>query len=475
MKKNLIFIAFIFLFQNGFSQPDNTINPVPTPYQLEWQNMEFYLFMHFGPNTFTNLEWGKGTENADVFDPTDLDCNQWCRIAKAAGAKGIIITAKHHDGFCLWPSKYSTHTVKESKWRNGKGDVLKELSEACKKYGLKFGVYLSPWDRNHPAYGTPAYNDVFVNMLKEIFTNYGPIWELWWDGANGEGPNGKKQVYDFGRFTRVVRRLSPQTIIFSDIGPDARWCGNENGYAGETNWDLLDTAGFKRGKGAPPSDTLNTGNMWGKNWIPAECDVSIRPGWFFHPKEDSLVKTPEQLFEIYLKSVGRGANLILNVPPDRRGLITQYDSASLMNFKKLREENFSNDLSKEGREFFIYNKRPIPIMRLNTGNNQSYQTITMTQSQSIEIAFNQPEKINCIVLQENLMNGQNCAKFTIQLLNSNHELIKKIEGTTIGHKRIVTFPETEANFVNLSINEQKGFTKIYGIVPYLINESLVEK
>jgi len=475
VKKNLIFIAFIFLFRNGFSQPDNTINPVPTPYQLEWQNMEFYLFMHFGPNTFTNLEWGKGTENADVFDPTDLDCNQWCRMAKAAGAKGIIITAKHHDGFCLWPSKYSTHTVKESKWRNGKGDVLKELSEACKKYGLKFGVYLSPWDRNHPAYGTPAYNDVFVNMLKEIFTNYGPIWELWWDGANGEGPNGKKQVYDFARFTSVVRRLSPQTIIFSDIGPDARWCGNENGYAGKTNWDLLDTAGFKRGKGAPPSDTLNRGNMWGKNWIPAECDVSIRPGWFFHPKEDSLVKTPEQLFEIYLKSVGCGANLILNVPPDRKGLITQYDSASLMDFKKLREENFSNDLSKKGREFFIYNKRPIPIMRLNTGNNQSYQTITMTQSQSIEIAFNQPEKINCIVLQENLMNGQNCAKFTIQLLNKNHELIKKIEGTTIGHKRILTFPETEANFVNLSINEQKGFTKIYGIVPYLINESLVEK
>lgn len=475
MKKYIICAICIFLFQSGFSQTDGNINPVPTKYQLAWQDMEYYFFMHFGPNTFTNLEWGKGTENAEVFDPKDLDCDQWCRIAKAAGAKGIIITAKHHDGFCLWPSKYSTHTVRESSWRNGKGDVLKELSASCKKYGLKFGVYLSPWDRNHPAYGTPAYNDVFVNMLKEIFSNYGPIWELWWDGANGEGPNGKKQVYDFARFTKVVRKLSPQTIIFSDIGPDARWCGNEKGYAGKTNWDLLDTAGFKRGVGAPPTDTLNQGNMYGKNWIPAECDVSIRPGWFFHPKEDSLVKTPEQLFEIYLKSVGRGANLILNVPPDRRGLITEYDSSSLMGFKKLRKESFSNDLSNQSKEYFVYNNNPMPIKRLNTGNRESFETITMTASQSIEMAFNQPEKINCIVLQENLTNGQNCAKFTIQLLNKNHELIKKIDGTTIGHKRILTFPETEVNFVNLSINEQKGFTKIYGMETYLIDERLVEK
>lgn len=474
MKKNLIFIAFIFLIQTAFSQSYSN-NPKPTQSQLVWQDMEYYLFMHFGPNTFTNLEWGKGTENAEVFDPKDMDCDQWCRIAKEAGAKGIIITAKHHDGFCLWPSKYSTHTVRESKWKDGKGDVLKELSEACKKYGLKFGVYLSPWDRNHPAYGTPAYNDVFVNMLKEIFTNYGSIWELWWDGANGEGPNGKKQVYDFARFTRVVRSLSPNTIIFSDIGPDARWCGNESGHAGETNWNTLDTAGFKPGAGAPPTDTLNMGNKFGKVWIPAECDVSIRPGWFYHKEEDSLVKSPEQLFEIYLKSVGRGANLILNVPPDRRGLITQYDSASLMGFKELREQSFANDLSKKGRQYFIYNKKPFPVRELNTGNSQSYETITMTESQSIEIALNQSEKMNCIVLKENLTDGQNCAKFTIQLLDKNHEIIRKIDGTTIGHKRILTFPETEANFIDLSVNQQKGFTKISEMKAYLVDEKLIEK
>ncbi|HKP31605.1 MAG TPA: alpha-L-fucosidase, partial [Chitinophagaceae bacterium] len=296
---------------------------IPTRAQLQWHDMEFYFFAHFGPNTFTDKEWGEGDEPEDIFNPTNLDCEQWCRIAKQAGAKGIIITAKHHDGFCLWPSKYSTHTVRESKWRNGKGDVLKELSAACKKYGLKFGVYISPWDRNHPDYGTEKYNDVFVNMMKEIFTNYGPIWELWWDGANGEGPNGKRQVYDWNRFEKTVRKLSPNTVVFSDIGPDIRWVGNEKGIAAETNWNLLDTAGFARGIGAPPNDTLQQGNVFGKNWIPAECDVSIRPGWFYHKEEDNKVKSPEELFDLYLKSVGRGANLLLNIPPDRRGLINE--------------------------------------------------------------------------------------------------------------------------------------------------------
>jgi len=475
LKKNFIFLLLIFLFQPAFSQTNKKNNPVPTQSQLVWQDMEYYFFAHFGPNTFTGLEWGKGTEKAEVFDPKDLDCDQWCRIAKAAGAKGIMITAKHHDGFCLWPSKYSTHTVRESQWKNGKGDVLKELSAACKKYGLKFGVYLSPWDRNHPAYGTPKYNDVFVNMLKEIFTNYGPIWELWWDGANGEGPNGKKQVYDFARFEKVVRKLSPNTIIFSDIGPDARWCGNEKGYAGKTNWDLLDTAGFKRGAGAPPTDTLNQGNVWGKNFIPAECDVSIRPGWFYHQKEDSLVKTPQQLFEIYSKSVGRGANLILNVPPDERGLITKYDSASLMGFKKLREESFANDLSRKGTSFFVNNKKKTIAVNTDYSNNKILERITAPHSQSIEIEFKNAQKMNCIVLEEDLKEGQNCAKFTIQLLNKNKELIKEINGTTIGHKRILTFPETDVRAIKFSIQSQKEPTRIGEIESYLIDEKLIEK
>ncbi len=472
MKKILSLIAFISFYSLIYAQSIDYKAPRPTFSQLAWQNMEYYFFAHFGPNTFTGLEWGKGTEKAEVFDPTDLDCEQWCRIAKAAGAKGIIITAKHHDGFCLWPSKYSTHTVRESKWRNGKGDVLKELSAACKKYGLKFGVYLSPWDRNHPAYGTPAYNDVYVNMLKEIFKNYGPIWELWWDGANGEGPNGKKQVYDFARYERVVRKFSPNTIIFSDVGPDVRWCGNENGFVGITNWNTLNIDGFTAGAGAPSPDTLNTGNIYGKYWIPAECDVSIRPGWFYHRKEDSLVKTPEQLFEIYLKSVGRGANLLLNVPPDDRGLFTSYDSAALMGFRKLREKSFADNLSKAGKGYFITGDKRQLAKYLNDGSRKSAAVITDPSSQTLDIHFDKPQKFNCILLKEKLANGQHCKSFRITI-SSNGQTVKEIEGTTVGHKRILTFPEVSATDVSFSITDQKGITGISEIETYLIPEKLV--
>ncbi len=466
-----IFAVLIFtLFTHVVIAQQKNYEPKPTKAQLAWHDMEFYLFTHFGPNTFTDLEWGHGNEKEEVFNPAELDCDQWCRIAKASGAKGIIITAKHHDGFCLWPSKYSTHTVRESKWKNGKGDVLKELSASCKKYGLKFGVYLSPWDRNHPAYGTPEYNDVFENMLKEIFTNYGPIWELWWDGANGEGPNGKKQVYDFNRFEKLIRTISPNTIIFSDIGPDIRWVGNESGIAGKTNWNTLDTAGFMRGAGAPPQDTLNTGNIYGKNWVPAECDVSIRPGWFYHKKEDTLVKSPQQLFELYLKSVGRGACLLLNVPPDGRGLFTKYDSASLVGFKKLRDDNFGNNLSKKGRGYFIPQNGKRTTAKLNDANNASFEQVNFPLVQSMGIEFKSPQKVNCIVLKENLMNGQHCIQFTIKLLDAKYEMIKEIDGTTIGHKRIITFPATEASNIKLSIDEQKGTSNISEIEAYLIEK-----
>lgn len=475
MNKAILFFAILFLCDYGFSQPAGYVNPKPTANQLVWQNNDFYLFAHFGPNTFTGLEWGKGTENADVFNPEHLDCDQWCRIAKAAGAVGIIITAKHHDGFCLWPSKFSTHTVKESKWRNGKGDVLKELSEACKKYGLKFGVYLSPWDRNHPAYGTPEYNDVFVGMLKEIFKNYGPVWELWWDGANGEGPNGKKQVYDFARYERVVRKLSPNTVIFSDVGPDARWCGNEKGFIGTTNWNTLNTAGFTPGAGAPSADTLNTGNIYGKHWIPAECDVSIRSGWFYHKREDSLVKTPDQLFEIYLKSVGRGANLLLNVPPDTDGLISSFDSAALMEFKKLRDESFRNNISKAGTGYFVSERKKIVDKKLNDGNSLTASSIARPFSQTLSIYFATPQKINCIILKENLANGQNCIRFKILISGKEKQFERVIEGSTIGHERILTFPETDAENISLKIIQQKGDTEISEIGAYLISPELAEK
>jgi len=474
MPKYFLFLWFVFFSAARSIAQTGDNFPKPTKAQLAWHDMEFYLFMHFGPNTFTDLEWGHGNEKEEVFNPTNLDCEQWCRIAKASGAKGIIITAKHHDGFCLWPSKFSKHTVRESKWKDGKGDVLRELSMACKKYGLKFGVYISPWDRNHPDYGTEKYNDVFVNMMKEIFTNYGPVWELWWDGANGEGPNGKRQVYDWKRFEKTVRDLSPNTVVFSDIGPDVRWVGNEQGFAGKTNWNTLDTAGFTRGAGGPPQDTLNAGNVNGKNWIPAECDVSIRPGWFYHKAEDSKVKTPEQLFDLYLKSVGRGANLLLNVPPDGRGLINENDSAALVGFNRLKEENLRNNIANEGNGYYIPHNGKRAAQELNDKDLNTTQVISLPEITSMGIEFKNSRLINCVVLRENISLGQNCRKFRM-LLSDKNGLLGELTGTTIGNKRIITFPRMNISHVGLVIAEQKSATVISEIEIYLIDEKLIEK
>lgn len=437
--------------------------------------MEYYFFIHFGPNTFTDKEWGHGDEPEDIFNPSALDCRQWVRVAKAAGATGIIITAKHHDGFCLWPSNYSAHTVRESKWKNGQGDVLQELSQACKEGGLKFGVYISPWDRNHPDYGTEKYNEVFVNMMKEIFTNYGPVWELWWDGANGEGPNGKKQVYDWLRFKKTVKKLSPNTVVFSDIGPHIRWVGNEKGIAGETNWNNLDTVGFMPGLGAPSTDTLNKGNVNGKAWIPAECDVSIRPGWFYHADEDDKVKTPAELLQLYLKSVGRGANLLLNVPPDRRGLIHENDSAALVDFERLRSKSFVENLAVKGEGYFIPHNGRRSASAINDGKISTAEIISITHLQSMGIKFASEKKINCIVIREDLGKGQACAGFRLLLMNNKNELVSEIKGTTIGRKRIITFPETEVGIIGLVIDSQKIPTRITEIEAYLIEDALIEK
>ena len=449
MKKTFFYFLVFFFSVTLRAQVNKT--PLPTKQQLAWHEMEYYFFFHFGPNTFTDKEWGHGDELEDIFNPTGLDCRQWVRIAKQAGAKGVIITAKHHDGFCLWPSRYSTHTVRESKWKNGKGDVLKELSQACKEYGLKFGVYISPWDRNHPKYGTPQYNDVFVNMMKEIFTNYGPICELWWDGANGEGPNGKKQIYDWDRFKKTVKTLSPNTVVFSDIGPDIRWVGNENGFAGKTNWNYLDTAGFKRGAGAPPTDTLNQGNENGAYWIPAECDVSIRPGWFYHKEEDEKVKTPDQLFDLYLKSVGRGSTLLLNVPPDRRGLINENDSIALIGFKKLRDQNFSKPLA-----------------------SKTFTTSSHVDNSMYQLKLGKVASVNCIVLKEPIKSGQKIKSFTV-LFKKGNEMVKEISGTTIGRKRILSFSSVEADAIVITIIESKPKPAISDIKAYFIDESLTEK
>lgn len=469
MKQLLTFLLAVICMPS-FGQQVSAFGPLPAAPQLAWHETEYYWFVHFGPNTFTDKEWGIGDEPEDIFNPTQLDCRQWAGTAKAAGAKGIIITAKHHDGFCLWPSKYSTHTVRESKWRNGKGDVVKELSLACKEYGLKFGVYLSPWDRNHPKYGTPAYNEVFVNMMKEIFTNYGPITEFWWDGANGEGPNGKKQEYDWPLFRETIKKLSPNTVVFSDVGPQIRWVGNENGFAGATNWNLLNVNGFTAGAGAPSAETLNSGNMYGEKWIPAECDVSIRPGWFYHKEEDEKVKSPEALFNLYLKSVGRGSTLLLNVPPDRRGLINEHDSASLMGFRKLRENNFRQNLLAKPSVVIKNSSTGKHITTLTDGKQATYEKLD-----SISIQFKTATTINAIILQEPIQLGQRIIKFRALLQDANGTTLKEVTGTTIGRKRILSFPSVTASKIQLVIDDAKAIPLISEVAAYHINEQLIEQ
>ena len=460
--------GFYFLLAIDLNGQDQ--KPLPTKAQLAWHEMEFYLFVHFGPNTFTDKEWGHGDEPEDIFNPTQLDCRQWCRIAKAAGAKAIIITAKHHDGFCLWPSKFSKHTVRESKWKNGKGDVLKELSQACKQYGLKFGVYISPWDRNHPKYGTPEYNDVFVNMMKEIFSSYGPIWELWWDGANGEGPNGKQQVYDWDRFKTTVKTISPNTVVFSDVGPHIRWVGNEKGIAGKTNWNYLDTVGFTPGIGAPAVEILNSGKEHGKAWIPAECDVSIRPGWFYHANEDDKVKTPDQLFDLFLKSVGRGANLLLNVPPDRRGKIHRNDSASLIGVKKLIDKNFGKTFMSEKGVNVLFDQ---PNSIVVSADKKTVEVKNYLEN-SCNIIFDEPRFVNTIIIREDLKQGQRVKSFVVQILDENKKS-HYVQGTTIGYQRILTFPRIKTAYIAIRLLDSFGNPMINGVDAFLIDEKLVEK
>jgi alpha-L-fucosidase len=444
--KKYIYLFFttvlFFLASNNILVAQEKFGPTPTKQQLAWHEKEFYLFMHFGPNTFTNLEWGKGSEDPNVFNPTAIDCNQWASIAKAAGAKGIIITAKHHDGFSLWPSKYSKHTVRESKWMNGKGDVIKMLSEACKKAGIEMGVYISPWDRNHPEYGTAAYNDIYIQTMKELLTGYGNLTELWWDGANGEGPNGKKQVYDFTRFKDSAMSYQPNILIFSDIGPHIRWVGNENGLINETNWNLLDTAGFKRGEGAPANDTLNRGNFNGKNWIGAEADVSIRKGWFYHEEEDSTVKSGKTLFNLYLNSVGHGGNLLLNVPPNRKGLIAPQDSAALMDFRKIREAAFKTNLFKNA--------------------------VIKNNKNEIEICLTTPVTINSIQLQEQIKFGQRVIRFEIYAGDKEADMKKIAGSTTIGRKKIIQFPTTTAKCFKVKIIETKASPIMGAVAGYFI-------
>lgn len=452
MRKLVIVVLCFTVGACSFEHP-SPFGATPSKSQLAWHEMEYYMFIHFGPNTFTNVEWGHGDEDPSVFDPTQLDCRQWAATAKQAGMKGIIITAKHHDGFCLWPSAFSTHTVRESKWKDGKGDVLRELADACREYGLKFGVYLSPWDRNHPDYGTEKYNQVFVSMLKEVLGNYGEVFEQWFDGANGEGPNGKHQEYDWPLFNGTVYRLQPNAIIFSDGGPGCRWVGNEKGYAGETNWCTLNAD--KVYPGFPDYQELTPGHENGTHWVPAECDVSIRPGWFYSPDTDNKVKTVDQLVDIYYGSVGRGANLLLNVPVDRRGLIHPNDSVRLMEFREAIDNDFTKNIAGYSRVKATSLRRGYPSYHVVDGIPGTYWA-GKSKVEEIELLFDEPETFNRIVLQEGIEFGQRIKSFAVDVWkDGKYEEVDR--QTTIGNKRILRLDELTTQKVRVRILESKDY------------------
>ena len=438
----------------GKVAPPEPYGATPSPQQVEWQKMEMNMFAHFGPNTFTGLEWGLGTEAEDIFNPTALDCGQWASIAKAAGFKGIIITGKHHDGFCLWPNPVSVHTVAQSPWKDGKGDVLKELSEACAKEGLKFGVYVSPWDRNDPHYGTPEYNDVYVKTLESVHDGrYGEVFEQWFDGANGEGPNGKRQVYDWPRFYETVLKLQPMAIMFSDVGPGCRWVGNESGVAGRTNWSTLNAKGFTPGAGAPPHNSLNEGDEGGEVWHPAETDVSIRPGWFWRESENDKVKSLKKLLSIYYTSVGRNSLLLLNVPPDSRGLIHSADSARLMEFRAALDEIFKFNLA-DGAKVSATDCRGRGYKAGNilNGDFDSYwATGDGVNKASVTFDLAGEKTFNRVLIQEYIPLGQRVKAFTVEAMGEDGQWKEIARETTIGYKRIVPVSKTTAQKVRINL------------------------
>jgi alpha-L-fucosidase len=481
MKKNIqttitIFFGillgvFIHTFFLKTAPPPEPFGAIPTQKQMDWQHLEYYMFIHFGPNTFADVEWGDGKECPKVFYPTDLDTRQWARTAKDAGMKGIIITAKHHDGFCLFPSKYSSHTVRESLWKDGLGDVLRELSEACKEYGLLFGVYLSPWDQNHPTYGTADYNQVFANTLTEVLTNYGKIFEQWFDGAR---PKHIEHDYDWKLFNDTVYRHQPNAMIFSDVGPDCRWMGNERGIAGETNWSTINVEGFTPGCGAPSIKILNEGEKGGAAWIPAEVDVSIRPGWFYSPSTDDKVKTLAHLMDIWYTSVGRNANLLLNVPPDRRGRIHENDSARLMDFRRARQAAFGKNLadgaSAEASHTRGKGKKFSATNVLNENYDSYWTTNDDVLNPHLDIVLKTAQTFNRLQLQEYIPLGQRVYAFYIKYCNDEtSDWTDLISATTIGYKRILRFPEITTQKLRIEF-EAMACPMINGVTLFLDTE-----
>jgi len=434
---------------------EGTGRPRPTPAQLNWQREELALFVHFTINTFTGREWGDGTESPQIFNPAALDTRQWARTAKECGFGSMILTAKHHDGFCLWPTRTTQHSVASSPWRDGKGDLVREFVDACREYDLGVGFYLSPWDRNAPSYGQgKAYDDFYIEQLTELLTQYGDVVEVWFDGANGEGPNGKRQAYDWPRIHATVRELQPGAVMFSDAGPDVRWIGNETGSAGSTCWSTVDPARVPKPGANDPwtNEALQQGDPYGTVWRPGETDVSIRPGWFWHAAEDTRVRSAQNLMDLYFTSVGRNSKLLLNIPPTDQGLFHDNDVNALREFARLRNGLFARDLAQGARIATIPNPSAAHVL---DGNPDTYWlTDHSTRGAVFELHFEHEVEFDVIHLREAIQLGQNISNYRIDVGHEKrwgNDWIPLTWGTTIGHCKLDRVPLTRTLHLRLVI------------------------
>ncbi len=481
MKKFTLVTIFVFSFIAGRTQSQNnqdapaSCGPVPSENQLRWQEMEYYAFVHFSLNTYTDQSWGFGNEDAKLFNPQQADCRQWARICKEAGMKGIILTAKHHCGFCLWPSKYTEYSVKNSPWKNGKGDMVREMADACKEYGLKLGIYLSPWDRNHPDYGKPEYITYFRNQLTELLTNYGEIFEVWFDGANGGdgyygGTNETRIIdrttyYDWKNTYAMIRKLQPHIVIWNDGGDrgDLRWVGTEEGFVGDTNWSLLNATGEVEW------NMLHFGLETGNAWVPAEVNTSIRPEWFYHPSEDTKVKSLPHLMNTYYNSIGRNGSLLLNFPIMPNGLIHENDKKAALDFAKAIKESFAVNLA-EKKKADASNVRgnitDFSAANVVDNNKDTYwSTDNDIKQASLTIDFGKPALFNRFLVQEYIRLGQRVKTFSVDaFIDGNWEEIAR--ATTIGYKRILRFAGVKASKVRINITDSKSCPVISNIGIY---------
>lgn len=475
MKNSFLLLCLFAMIACNQSAVYNANSVVPSPKQIAYQQMELVGFIHFGMNTFTNKEWGYGNEDPKLFNPTNIDVEQWVQTARAAGMKELILTTKHHDGFCLWPSTYTGHSIKNSPYKNGKGDLLKEFTDACRKYNIKPGFYLSPWDRNHPDYGFPGYIEYYTNQLKEILSNYGEIYEVWFDGANGGdgyygGANETRSIdpesyYPWEKWRKLVYELQPKASIFSDAGPDLRWIGNEKGYAGETFWSPINADQIIIGKS--DASYLNKGEMNGSKWVVGICDVSIRPGWFYHQKEDRLVRSPQNLVDLYYKSVGRNAVLLLNIPPNKEGRIQENDVKSLKEFRSILDETFNKNLAEDAgvKSSSEFSKAHSAKMITDSDAESFWAAKAGETKAELELRLKQVETFDRIVLQEPIKFGQRISGFEVQaFINKEWKTITK--GTTIGFKRILRIPVVHTDRIKLIITDTGTEPAISSIALY---------